>query len=73
MVKDKLNIDLTIMAEPSANEDQDVKINSAAAANSLPDVFMVRRETWPNLIKQGLISPVDDLYALMPNRTKIMV
>ena len=72
MVKDKLNIDLTIMAEPSANEDQDVKINSAAAANSLPDVFMVRRETWPNLIKQGLISPVDELYAMMPNRTKIM-
>ncbi|WP_304224581.1 extracellular solute-binding protein [Gracilinema caldarium] len=70
IIKDKLNIDLRLTALPSNNEDQDVKINTAAAANALPDLFMVRREVWTNLIKQGLIAPVDQLYALMPTRTQ---
>ncbi len=70
IIKDKLNIDLVLMAEPSSNTDQDVKVNAAAAANTLPDIFMVRREIWPNLVRQGLIAPVDDLYGLMPIRTK---
>lgn len=70
-IKDKLNIDLKLTALPSNNEDQDVKVNAAAAANVLPDMFMVRREIWPNLVRQGLITPVDDLYAQMPNRTKL--
>ncbi|HOJ99347.1 MAG TPA: extracellular solute-binding protein [Termitinemataceae bacterium] len=70
IIKEKLNIDLKITALPSANEDQDVKINTAAAANALPDLFMVSRPVWMNLIKQGLIAPVDDLYPLMPNRCK---
>lgn len=70
IIKDKLNIELKLTALPSNNEDQDVKINTAAAANALPDLFMVRREVWTNLIKQGLIAPVDDLYPLMPERTK---
>lgn len=72
LIKDTLNINLKLTAEPSNNEDQDVKINAAGAANSLPDVFMVRREIWPTLIKQGLVAPADSLYAMMPNRTKIM-
>lgn len=72
LIKDKLNIDLKLTTEPSNNEDQDVKINAAGAANSLPDVFMVRREIWPTLIKQCLVAPVDSLYAMMPNRTKTM-
>ena len=71
VIKDRLNIDLKLTALPSNNEDQDVKINAAAAANVLPDLFMVRREIWPNLVRQGLIAPVDDLYAQMPIRTKL--
>lgn len=71
LIREKLNIDLHLTAEPSNNEDQDVKVNAAAAANALPDLFMVRREIWPNLVRQGLIAPVDDLYPLMPNRTKL--
>jgi putative aldouronate transport system substrate-binding protein len=71
IIKDKLNIDLKLTALPSSSSDQDVKINTAAAANALPDLFMVSRDVWTNLIKQGLIAPVDDLYPLMPNRTKL--
>ena len=69
VIKDKLNIDLKLTALPSAENDQDVKIQAAGAANNLPDLFMVRRETLMRLIKQGLVAPVDDLYAKMPVRT----
>jgi putative aldouronate transport system substrate-binding protein len=70
LIKDKLNINLTLNALSTASSDQDVKINAAAAANSLPDLFMVRRDTWMNLIRTGLLATVDDLYPLMPTRTK---
>jgi putative aldouronate transport system substrate-binding protein len=71
LIKDKLNIDLRLTALPSNESDQDVKIQAAGASNSLPDLFMVRRHPWLNLIRNGLVAPVDDLYPLMPNRTKI--
>jgi len=68
ILKEKLGIDLKITAEPSNENDQDVKILAAAAANQLPDLFMVRRDPWQVLIKQGLVAPVDDMYPLMPHR-----
>jgi putative aldouronate transport system substrate-binding protein len=71
LIKDKLNINLVLSALPSNESDQDVKINAAAAANTLPDLFMVRRPVWQNIAKVGVIAPVDDLYAQMPNRTKL--
>lgn len=71
LIRDKLNIDLRLTALPSNESDQDVKINAAAAANALPDLFMVRRDPWLNLVRMGLVAPVDELYPLMPNRTKI--
>jgi putative aldouronate transport system substrate-binding protein len=68
ILKDKFGIELKISAEPSNENDQDVKILAAAAANQLPDFFMVRRDPWQTLIKQGLVAPIDDMYPLMPNR-----
>ncbi len=68
ILREKLGIDLKITAEPSNENDQDVKILAAAAANQLPDIFMVRRDPWQVLIKQGLVAPVDDMYPLMPHR-----
>jgi putative aldouronate transport system substrate-binding protein len=68
ILREKLGIDLKITAEPSNENDQDVKILAAAAANQLPDIFMVRRDPWQVLIKQGLVAPVDDMYPLMPYR-----
>ncbi|GAB1483235.1 hypothetical protein MASR2M78_20510 [Treponema sp.] len=71
IIKDKLNIDLKLTALPSNEGDQDVKVNAAGAANALPDLFMIRRDPWLNLVKVGLIAPVDALYAAMPKRTEI--
>jgi putative aldouronate transport system substrate-binding protein len=71
VIKSKLNVNLKLTALPSNEGDQDVKINAAGASNTLPDLFMVRRPVWLNLIKNGLIAPVDSLYAEMPTRTKI--
>ncbi len=69
IIKDKLNIDLKLTALPSNESDQDVKVQAAAAANNLPDLFMVRRDVLTRLVPQGLVAPVDDLYEKMPVRT----
>ncbi|HPZ16533.1 MAG TPA: extracellular solute-binding protein [Sphaerochaeta sp.] len=69
IIKEKLNIDLKLTALPSNESDQDVKIQAAAAANNLPDLFMVRRDVLGRLVGQGLVASVDDLYAKMPVRT----
>jgi len=70
LIRDKLNINLVLNALPSNENDQDVKVNAAAAANNLPDLVMVRPTIFKNLVRTGTIAPVDDLYKLMPNRTK---
>jgi putative aldouronate transport system substrate-binding protein len=71
IVRDKLNINLTLSALPSSEVDQDVKINAAAAGNTLPDIFMVRRDPFMNITRVGVIASVDELYPMMPNRTAL--
>ena len=71
ILKDKYNIDLKLTALPSNESDQDVKIQAAGAGNNLPDLFMVSRKVLTNLVKQGLVANVDDMYAMMPTRTAI--
>lgn len=68
IIREKLNIDLELTALPSNESDQDVKIQAAAAANNLPDIFQVRRPVLQRLINQGLIASVDDMYPKMPVR-----
>ncbi len=71
IIKEKLGINLKLVTEPSSTADQDTKINAAAAANNLPDVFMVNRDpVLYKLVQQGLVAPVDKLLPLMPVRTK---
>jgi len=72
IIRDKLNINLVLTALPSSTNDQDVKVNAAAASNTLPDLFMVGLQPFRNLVRTGQIAPVDDLYKLMPERTKLM-
>jgi putative aldouronate transport system substrate-binding protein len=72
IAKDKLGINLKIVLLPPAQTDADAKINAAAAANDLPDLFQVNREPWYRLVQNGLVSTVDDLLPLMPDRTKIL-
>ena len=71
IVRNRLNINLQLSALPSSEVDQDVKINASAAGNTLPDLFMVRRDPFINIIRVGVIAPVDELYPLMPNRTAL--
>src|SRR5512138_527395 len=70
MIKDKLNINLKVVLLPGTQADQDTKINTAAASNSLPDLFFVNRDTWYKVTEAGLIAKVEDLLPLMPERTK---
>ncbi|HSD83777.1 MAG TPA: extracellular solute-binding protein [Anaerolineae bacterium] len=72
IAKDKLGINLKIVLLPPAQTDADAKINAAAAANDLPDLFQVNREPWYRLVQNDLIATVEDLLPLMPNRTKIL-
>jgi putative aldouronate transport system substrate-binding protein len=70
IIKDSAKVNLKLVMLPSTLQDQDTKINTAAASNSLPDVFMVNRDAWYKLVQNGLVAKVDDLLPLMPVRTK---
>lgn len=70
IIKDELKIDLKLVMLPSSASDMDTKINTAAASNTLPDIFFANRDAWYNLVQAGLVAKVDDLLPLMPERTK---
>ncbi len=76
IILDELNIDLTYVIIPTG-EDGEAKINAAAAANDLPDLFQVvsakndSRGALLQLVDLGLIAPVEDLMPLMPERAKL--
>ena len=68
-IREKLNINLKITVIPSG-ADGTTKRNAAAAANSLPDIIQVDRDTMVKWAGLGLVAPVDKLLPLMPERTK---
>ncbi len=70
IIKEKAQVNLKLVLQPSTQADQDAKINTAAASNSLPDVFMVSRDVLYKLVQAGLVAKVDDLLPLMPTRTE---
>ena len=70
IIREKLGINLKVVLQPSSPSDQDAKISVAGAANSLPDYFAVNRDMFLKLAKQGLLAPVDNMYPMMPNRTR---
>ncbi len=72
IIREKLGINLHLSMLPSSETDRDVKINAAAAARSLPDIFTVNREPWLKLVKNNMVASVDDMYKKMPHRTEIM-
>ncbi len=75
IIREKLNINLKYVIVPPGT-DGETKLNAAAAANALPDFFQTfsaandQRGTLYRLYELGLIAPVGDLMALMPNRVK---
>ncbi|MCL2443375.1 MAG: ABC transporter substrate-binding protein [Treponema sp.] len=71
IIKEELGINLKLSALASGETEQDVQINSASASNTLPDLFMVRRNPFVALVHDEMLAPVDELYNLMPNRTRL--
>src|SRR5688572_9477800 len=75
IIRDELNINLTYVVVPTG-ADGEAKINAAAAANDLPDLFQVvsanndARGALKQLVDLGLVAPVEDLMPLMPERVK---
>ena len=72
IIRDKLGIDLKLSALPSSENDQDQKIGAAAAANALPDLFMVSDKTFLLLANQGVLADVTNMFSLMPHRTALL-
>lgn len=71
-IRDELNINLAFELIPP-QADGETKLNAAAAANDLPDVFMIvsttnDRDNLYNYYELGLIAPVDDMLDMMPQR-----
>ncbi|MBI9049182.1 MAG: extracellular solute-binding protein [Anaerolineaceae bacterium] len=71
-IHDELNINLTVELIPPKG-DGETKLNAAAAANDLPDVFMIvsttnDRDNLKNYYELGLIAPVEDMLDMMPQR-----
>ncbi len=75
ILREKLHINLIYTIVPPGT-DGETKLNAAAAANALPDFFQAfsasddQRGTIKRLYDLGLIAPVDDMLALMPERVK---
>ena len=72
ILKDKFHIALDAQTLPSSTTDQDMKVQAASAADDLPDFFVASREVWLKLVQNGMVGDVSDLYARMPERTKLM-
>lgn len=70
IIKNDLNINLKVVLLPGTQADQDTKISTAAASNSLPDLFFANRDAWYKVTDAGLTANVEELLPLMPERTK---
>jgi len=75
ILRDELGINLEYVIIPPAG-DGEAKLNAAAAANDLPDIFQITtanntgRDALYQYYELGLLAPVDDMFAMMPERTK---
>ncbi len=74
IIREELNIDLHYTIIPPRG-DGETKLNPAAAANDLPDLFQIvstteARDNLYTYYELGLLAPVDDMFAMMPERTK---
>jgi len=74
IIREQLGINLEYVIIPPAG-DGEAKLNAAAAANDLPDLFQITsstngRDNLYQYYQLGLVAPVDDMFAMMPERTK---
>ena len=71
-VEKDLGISLNAVPLPSNKDEQTEMIMEAARTNTMPDIFMVNRDTLSVLVKQNKVARVDSMYAQMPERTARM-
>ena len=69
-IRNELGINLELTMLPSSANDRDMKMLAAGAANNLPDMMDIRRPVMVHLQEQGLLAEVDDMFAMMPDRTE---
>lgn len=73
-IRDEVGVNLTYVIVPPGGDGETV-MNAAAAGNNLPDLFQVvsssgdSRGALHRLYEQGLVAPVGDMLAMMPERT----
>ena len=76
ILREELGIELDLVLVPPGG-DGEAKLNAAAAANDLPDIMQMvsanrdDRGTLFRLVELGLIAPVDGMFELMPERSKL--
>ena len=69
ILRDELGINLEYVIIPPAG-DGEAKLNAAAAANDLPDIFQITtanntgRDALHQYYELGLLAPVDDMFAM---------
>ncbi|NJN55757.1 MAG: hypothetical protein HC804_14025, partial [Anaerolineae bacterium] len=74
IIREELGINLDYVIIPTG-ADGEAKLNAAAAANDLPDLFQLvsssndARGSLFRYVDLGLVAPVEDLMPLMPERT----
>lgn len=56
----KKNPNITVKPTVMAASDYETKIQAQAAANQLPDLFLVKGSWMPNYVANNLIAPIDD-------------
>lgn len=68
-IEKSLGITFVAVPLPSSKDEQAELIFSAAEAHSLPDIFMVNRDTLVTLLKDNHVARVDKMYDMMPTRS----
>lgn len=71
-LRNELGIDLKLKALPTDTNELDSIIMQAAKTNSLPDIFRTSRTSMVELAKQNKITSVDRMFALMPERSRML-
>ena len=71
-IKKDLGLTIILKSLPSSINEQNAFLREAGEKDKLPDLFKINHEAMIILARSGKIIEVDQLYDLMPERSKIM-
>ena len=73
IIREKLGINLVLQQLPSAAADQDLVVQTMAAADELPDFITVpSKKVYDDLVAKGFFADVTDDFAKMPERSETL-